>query len=94
MTAASAVRLAVALIAGAAWAAWWLVWRRCALPARARAVLPGLWALHVLCFTAAVQFHWLLPADLNLWSSAVRIHGLICSLVMALDYLVAECNRA
>lgn len=94
MTAIGAVRLTVMMIAATAATAWWLVWRRCALPARARALLPGLWALHVLVFTVTAQFHLLPAADLNLWSSAVRIHGLIASIVLAVDYLVAECNRA
>jgi hypothetical protein len=94
MTAIGAVRLTVIVIAAAAATAWWLVWWRCALPVRARAVLPGLWALHVLVFTVVAKFRLLPAVDLNLWSSAVRIHGLIASIVLAVDYLVAECNRA
>jgi len=94
MTAASAVRLVVAVIAGGAFLAWLLVWFRCVQPDRSHATVPGLWALHVLIFVTATQFHLLPAADLNLWSNAVRIHGLIASLVLAADYLLAECNDA
>jgi hypothetical protein len=90
MTRQEGVRLAIIAIAALSFAAWTLVWARCPLPARARAILPGLWALHVLAFTLVAQLHLASPADLNLWSSALRVHGLVSSIVLARDYLIAE----
>ena len=83
------VRRAIMAIALASFAAWTLAWVRCSLPARARAILSGFWALHVLVFTVVAQLHTVSPADMNLWSSAVRIHGLVSSIALAADQLLA-----
>ena len=88
------VRVAIFVIALASFIAWTLVWVRRPLPAKARAILPGFWSLHILAFTFAAQLRLVTPADLNLWSSAVRIHGLVSSLVLAADHLLGEDKRA
>ena len=88
------VRVAIFVIALASFIAWTLVWVLRPLPVRARAILPGFWALHIMLFTVAAQLRLLAPPDLNLWSSAVRMHGLVSSLVLAADHLLGEDKRA
>jgi hypothetical protein len=90
-----AVRIAVLLCAVAATVAWMLVWRKCSIKRRAQAVLILSWTAHVALFTVAAQCHWCDPATLNLWSGAVRAHGLLASLFLAIDMLTdGGCDNA
>jgi hypothetical protein len=80
-------RIVVFICAAVASVAWVLVWRRCDLQDRARAVVILSWTVHTALFTIAAQCRWCSPATLNLWSSITRAHGLLASLVLALDML-------
>jgi len=90
-----AVRIAVLLCAVAASVAWVLVWRRCHIRQRARAVLILSWTVHTALFTLAAQCHWCDAVTLNLWSSITRAHGLVAASVLALDLLTDDgCDNA
>lgn len=87
-------RIVVFICAVAASVAWALVWRRCALRDRGRAVLMFSWTLHTALFTAAAQWQLFAPAVLNLWSNITRAHGLLAALVLAVDlYTDRECHN-
>ena len=74
---------------------WWTVaWYRCGAIARAQSTAAALWALHVIAFSVAALFRWPNVRWLNVWSSALHIHGLIAWIVLAADHLIAECKSA
>ena len=83
------VRCVVLFLALADSVLWVLVWRRCRIRQRARAVLMLTWTLQTLLFTVAAQCQWFAPEVLNVWSSITRAHGLIVTGVFAIDLLTA-----
>ena len=92
MLSARIVVFVCAVLASVAWAA---VYRRCETRERARAVVKFTWTVHTAVFTVAAHCQWMLPADLNIWSSITRAHGLLAALVLAVDlYTDRGCGHA
>ena len=83
------VRCVVLFLALADSVLWVLVWRRCRIRQRARAILILTWTLHTLVFTLAAQAQWVEPLDLNIWSNITRAHGLVAAGVLGFDLLTA-----
>lgn len=90
-----AVRVAVFLCAVVATVGWVLVWRRCSIKQRARAVLVLSWTVNTALFTIAAQYRLFDFVQLNLWSSITRAHGLLASAFLAIDLLTdGGCGNA
>jgi len=83
----TSVKFLIFICAAVASWAWLLVWCKCSVRRRGWAVLALLWTAHVAVFTLATHYRVVAPLGLNLWSSIVRVHGLLSILILAIDLL-------
>jgi hypothetical protein len=80
------VQIVVFVLAVLTCAAWLVAWSRCRHPLpRARAAVVVSIPLHVAVFSVCAYFHFLTAGSLNIWSCAVRAHGLLTLLILGIE---------
>jgi hypothetical protein len=86
------IRMAVILLGAVSSALWLYIYKKLPTEKKTVAVLCLAWSLHCVVFTVVATLSIALPRTLNTWSYAIRIHGLITVLLIAINAALEYCH--